>query len=54
MGLIHRARKDFYLQAPEEEELIDWMACIQNSIRALSTRLPKGSQSERTVSQVRS
>lgn len=52
MGLLHRARKEFYLQAPNEEEHMEWMKLLQIAARGKKkTALPpRVSQSETTVS----
>merc|ERR1712108_59353 len=33
MGLMHRTRKEYYLQAPNEDEHIDWLRTLQVAAR---------------------
>ena len=56
MGLLHRARKEFYFQAPNEEECLEWMKLLQVAARGnkKANIPPRVSQSETAVNQSKS
>jgi len=52
MGLFHRQRKEYYLQAPNENEQKDWINKLVLSGRLRRDKGVRGSQSAQSVRQL--